>query len=73
LIVRTNLGIHAKVKPNPDKLILHTTFEDSIRKESHEIPMEREALLAEAMGGGFASYAAGVAYQILTHYLGARH
>jgi UTP-glucose-1-phosphate uridylyltransferase/mevalonate kinase len=30
--------------------------------------MEREALLAEAQKGGFFSYAAGVAYQVLTHY-----
>ena len=30
--------------------------------------MVREALLAEAERGGFFSYAAGVAYQILTHY-----
>ena len=33
-----------------------------------ELPMEREALLAEAEKGGFFSYAAGVAHQILTHY-----
>jgi UTP-glucose-1-phosphate uridylyltransferase len=68
LIVGTNQGIHAEVKPHPDKLILHTTCEDGTRKGPYEIPMEREALLAEAASGGFASYAAGVAYQILTHY-----
>ena len=32
------------------------------------MPMESEALLAEAEKGSFFSYAAGVAYQILTHY-----
>ncbi len=68
LIVGTNQGIYAEVKPHPDKLILRTTCEDGSRKGPFEIPMEREALLAEAMKGGFASYAAGVAYQILTHY-----
>ena len=68
LIVGTNQGIYAEVKPHPDKLVLHTTFEDGTRKGPIEIPMERDALLAEAMKGGFASYAAGVAYQILTHY-----
>ena len=68
LIVGTNQGIYARVKPHPDKLILHTTLEDGTRKGPYEIPMEREALLAEAMKGGFTSYAAGVAYQILTHY-----
>ena len=68
LIVGTNQGIHAEVKPHPDKLVLHTTLEGGTRKGPYEIPMEREALLAAAMQGGFISYAAGVAYQILTHY-----
>ncbi len=68
IIVGTNQGIYAEVKPHPDKLIIRTTCENGTRKGPFEIPMEREALLAEAMAGGFASYAAGVAYQILTHY-----
>ncbi len=68
LIVGTNQGLYAEVKPHPDKLILKAAFEDGTRKEPIELPMEREALLEEAMKGGFASYAAGVAYQILTHY-----
>ena len=68
LIVGTNQGIYARVKSHPDKLILHTTMNDGTRKGPFEIPMEREALLAEAMKGGFTSYVAGAAYQILTHY-----
>ncbi|VGO18041.1 sugar phosphate nucleotidyltransferase [Pontiella sulfatireligans] len=68
LIVGTNQGLYAEVKPHPDKLILNASFEDGRRKGPFQIPMEREALLKEAMKGGFASYAAGVAYQILTHY-----
>ncbi|MDF7799785.1 sugar phosphate nucleotidyltransferase [Pontiellaceae bacterium B1224] len=68
LIVGTNQGLYADVKPHPDKLILKACFEDGRRKGPFEIPMEREALLKEAMKGGFTSYAAGVAYQILTHY-----
>lgn len=68
LIVGTNQGLHAEVKPHPDKLILKASLEDGTRKDPVELPMEREALLEEAMKGGFASYAAGVAYQILTHY-----
>ncbi|MDF7825690.1 sugar phosphate nucleotidyltransferase [Pontiellaceae bacterium B12227] len=68
LIVGTNQGLYADVKPHPDKLILSACFEDGRRQGPYEIPMEREALLEEAMKGGFASYAAGVAYQILTHY-----
>ncbi|MEE9368101.1 MAG: hypothetical protein V3V05_04460 [Pontiella sp.] len=62
MIVGTNQGLYAEVKPHPDKLILKASFEDGRRKSPFEIPMEREALLKEAMKGGFASYAAGVAY-----------
>ena len=34
----------------------------------YEIPMEPQALLEEAQRGGFWSYVAGVAYQVLTNY-----
>ncbi len=68
LIVGTNQGLYAEAKPHPDKLILKACFEDGRRTEPYEIPMDRDALLEEALKGGFASYAAGVAYQILTHY-----
>ena len=68
LIVGTNQGIHAEVKPHPTKLILRATLNDGTRKGPYSVPMEREALLREAESGGFFSYAAGVAYQVLTHY-----
>jgi UTP-glucose-1-phosphate uridylyltransferase/mevalonate kinase len=68
LIVGTNQGIHAEVKPHPGKLILTTTLNDGTVRGPFEIPMITEALLEEAEKGGFFSYAAGVAYQILTHY-----
>ena len=63
----TNHGIHAEVSPHPTKLIVRSTL-NSGTHEVCEIPMEREALLAEAEKGGFFSYAAGVAYQVMTHY-----
>ncbi len=68
LITGTNQGIYAEVKPHPSKLIFRATLENGKQKEPFEIPMEREALLEEAKKGGFFSYAAGVAYQVLTHY-----
>ncbi len=68
LITGTNQGIHAEVKPHPTKLILHSTLSDGSRKDPFEVPMNKEALLEEASKGGFFSYAAGVAYQVLTHY-----
>ena len=68
LITSTNQGVYAEVKPHPTKLIFRTTLSDGERKGPFELPMESEALLAEAEKGGFFSYAAGVAHQILTHY-----
>ncbi len=68
IIASTNQGLHAEVNPHPTKLILRTTLSDGTRMDPFEVPMESETLLAEAQKGGFFSYAAGVAYQILTHY-----
>ena len=68
LITSTNQGVYAEVKPHPTQLILNTTLSDGTRRGPYSLPMERRALLAEAEKGGFFSYAAGVAYQILTNY-----
>jgi UTP-glucose-1-phosphate uridylyltransferase/mevalonate kinase len=64
----TNQGVFADVKPHPSKLSLRATLPDGSRVGPCELPMERAALLDEAQSGRFFSYAAGVAYQILTHY-----
>ena len=68
LIAGTNQGVYAEVNPHPTKLVIRSTLSDGARDGPFEVPMVREALLAEAERGGFFSYAAGVAYQILTHY-----
>ena len=68
LITSTNQGVYAEVKPHPTQLILKTTLSDGTRHGPYNLPMERRALLTEAEKGGFFSYAAGVAYQILTNY-----
>jgi len=68
LLTGTNQGIYARVKPHPGKLILHSTLPDGRKIGPYEIPMSREALLAEAEKGGFFSYIAGVAYQVMTFY-----
>jgi galactokinase len=68
LLVGTNQGLYAEVKPHPTHLILRTSLSDGTRKEPRVLPMERQALLTEAEKGGFFSYAAGVAYQFLTYY-----
>ena len=66
LLVGTNQGLYARVKPHPSQLVLHTSLSDGTRKTL--IPMEKEALLFEAKKGGFFSYAAGVAYQFLASF-----
>ncbi len=68
IIVGTNQGVYADVKPHPAKLIVTTTLDDGTRQGPWESPMESKALLAEAEKGGFFSYVAGVAYQLYTHY-----
>ena len=68
IIAGTNQGIHADVKPHPSKLILWSTTDEGKREGPCEIDMDHSALLEEAEKGGFFSYAAGVAYQVLTHY-----
>ncbi len=68
IITGTNQGLHAEVKPHPTRLIVHARLNDGTRMDSLDIPMERAALLDAAEAGGFYSYAAGVAYQVMTHY-----
>jgi UTP-glucose-1-phosphate uridylyltransferase/mevalonate kinase len=68
IITGTNQGIHAQVRPHPGKLILHTTLEDGTRPPPFEVAMEPALLLEAAQAGGFYSYAAGVAYQVMIHY-----
>ena len=68
IITGTNQGLHAEVKPHPNKLVVKATLSDGTPFGPYEVPMDRDILLAEAQKGGFFSYAAGVAYQVLTHY-----
>lgn len=68
LITGTNQGIYADMQPHPTKLMVRATLEDGTRKGPFEVPMDKAILLEEAEKGGFFSYAAGVAYQVLTHY-----
>jgi UTP-glucose-1-phosphate uridylyltransferase/mevalonate kinase len=68
IITGTNQGIYAEVKAHPSKLIFKPTLNDGTRPGAYEVSMDRSTLLAEAEKGGFYSYVAGVAYQVLTHY-----
>lgn len=68
IITGTNQGIWADVEPHASRLVITSELPDGRVMGPYEIPMEKDALLAEAEKGGFFSYMAGVAYQILTHY-----
>jgi UTP-glucose-1-phosphate uridylyltransferase/mevalonate kinase len=68
LVVGTNQGLHAECWKHPSSLILSSTDESGKKYGPHEIPMEPKALLAAAKKGDFWSYAAGVAYKLLTDY-----
>lgn len=68
LITGTDQGIYAEVEPHPTSLVLTSTTPDGEKLGPYEIPMQPKALLDEAQKGGFWSYIAGVAYQVLTNY-----
>jgi galactokinase len=68
LICGTDQGIYAEVEPHPTSLVLTSTTPNGSIEGPYEIPMESKALLEEAQKGGFWSYIAGVAYQMLIHY-----
>jgi len=68
LLTGTDQGIYAEVEPHPRALVLSSRTPAGERQGPYEIPMEAGALLEEAQKGGFWSYMAGVAYQVLTHY-----
>ena len=68
LICGTDQGIYAEVSPHPNSLVLTTTTPDGERRGPVEIPMQPQVLLQVAQEGGFWSYIAGVAYQVLTNY-----
>lgn len=68
IIASTDHGLYARVKPHPAKLVIRSTLADGSQHGPCEVAMEPEALRAEAAKGGFFSYAAGVALEVLTHY-----
>lgn len=68
LIVGTNQGLYAEVKPHPTHLILQATLNDGTRLDRFSLPMDANTLRQEAEKGDFFSYVAGVAYQFLTHF-----
>jgi UTP-glucose-1-phosphate uridylyltransferase/mevalonate kinase len=68
LITGTDQGIYAEVESHPTSLVLTSTTQDGEKHGPYEIPMQAKTLLEEAQKGGYWSYIAGVAYQVMTNY-----
>ena len=68
IITGTNQGVHAEVSAHPSKLVVKATLNDGTRLPEWSVEMNPEALLAAAAEGGFFSYMAGVAYQVLVSH-----
>lgn len=67
IICGTNQGLYARVYPNESDFVCHSSSLDQ-KKVTFRCKMEADVLLSIAEEGGFWSYVAGVAYQIVTHY-----
>lgn len=67
IITGTNQGLYARVARRPGRLVFRTR-DAAGTEQLLEEPLESRRLLEIAEQGGFFSYVAGVAYQILTHY-----
>ena len=68
MIAGTNQGTRARTKAHPNSLVFRPCLPDGSRPAPLVVPMDKERLLQEAAGGGFFSYAAGVAYMMSTFY-----
>ncbi|NEQ49951.1 MAG: NTP transferase domain-containing protein [Leptolyngbya sp. SIO3F4] len=68
LVVGTNQGIYANIKYHSQDLIFQATLNDGRQIAPIRLPLQPAALLEVASNGGFASYIAGTAYQVLTQY-----
>jgi hypothetical protein len=64
VILGTDQGIEAEVLPHPEALVLSSVAKEA-GSRPRVLPMEPNALLQEARQGGFWSYVAGTALQVL--------
>ncbi len=67
IIAGTDQGLYADAEAHPNRFLVEVPWLPG-GESVLDLPMDRETLLGAAQKGGFFSYAAGVAYQILTHY-----
>ncbi|MBN1433327.1 hypothetical protein JW921_01115 [Candidatus Fermentibacterales bacterium] len=70
ILVGTDQGLRARARPHPDSLLVTSTLTDGSRTPTFEIPMREELLRTEAAEGGFFSYVAGAALQMMRSFEG---
>ena len=66
IVCGTEQGLFARVRRHPTAIILRSTDERGVSTTA-ELPLDTRELRLLACAGGFFSYAAGVAYQLLIH------
>jgi galactokinase len=67
-VTGTDAGLRADLEPGGEELVLETVLSDGTRHGPESISMDPAALDAAARGGGFFSYAAGVAAEVVTRH-----
>jgi len=68
LVAGTDQGLVAEVDPLPDVIELATVLPDGRRMGPERLPVQHESLDRAARAGGFFSYAAGVAAEVLMRH-----
>lgn len=68
IITGTDQGIYARASRHPDELLFQGPSLEGRPRKTYTIPMQPAALEAEALSGGFISYVAGTACQVLRHH-----
>eukprot|EP00238_Polyblepharides_amylifera_P008366 CAMPEP_0196590232 /NCGR_PEP_ID=MMETSP1081-20130531/66029_1 /TAXON_ID=36882 /ORGANISM="Pyramimonas amylifera, Strain CCMP720" /LENGTH=412 /DNA_ID=CAMNT_0041913279 /DNA_START=135 /DNA_END=1373 /DNA_ORIENTATION=+ len=68
IVVGTNEGVYARAKPHPSEIILTSTLENGEILGPIHMTLHPADLLKEAQKGEFWSYAAGVAYYMVTMF-----
>lgn len=68
LICGTDQGIYARVGAYPEALHLSSVSREGVLYGPHKLPLSAEELLQVARAGGFWSYIAGTAYQVLQRF-----
>ncbi len=68
LVTGTDAGLHAEFEPGGDELVIEAVLADGTRHGPERIPAAPAALDAVARAGGFFSYAAGVAAEVLARH-----